>query len=89
MTLPVLGIDVAKLKFNLCLIGQGGKLRHRVFANNEAGFIQLSQWLVKNHTARVHGCLEATGTCHETRFSDRDAHDGVKQTLGRRALRPR
>jgi len=61
MTLPPLGLDVAKLKFNACLIRHGGKLRHRVFANDEAGFAQLSEWLAKNDAGQVHACLEATG----------------------------
>ena len=65
MSLPVLGIDVAKLKFNVCLIREDGKLRHRVFANNPTGFTQLSEWLRKNHAAQVHACLEATGTYSE------------------------
>jgi transposase len=42
--LPPLGIDLAKLKFNACLIRQGGKLRHKVFANTAAGFSQLADW---------------------------------------------
>jgi transposase len=65
MTLPVLGIDVAKLKFNVCLRREDGKLRHRVFANNDSGFTQLSEWLKKNHLPQVHACLEATGTYSE------------------------
>jgi transposase len=65
MSLPVLGIDVSKLKFNVCLIRQDGRLRHRVFTNNEAGFTQLSEWLRKNQVTQVHACLEATGTYSE------------------------
>ena len=65
MSLPVLGIDVSKLKFNVCLIRQASSLRHRVFANTQAGFTQLSEWLKKNHVAQVHACLEATGTYSE------------------------
>ena len=61
MTLP-LGLDVAKLKFNACLIHEGGKLRHKVFPNTPAGFSQLSDWLAKQQVERVHTCLEATGT---------------------------
>ncbi len=34
MNLPPLGLDVAKLKFNACLVRAGGKLRHKVFSNN-------------------------------------------------------
>ena len=61
----ILGIDVAKLKFNVCLIREDGRLRHRIFANTEAGFSELSEWLKKNHVAQVHACLEATGTYSE------------------------
>ncbi len=62
MDLHILGVDIAKLKFNVCLIREDGKLRHRVFANTQAGFSQLSEWLVKNNVNQVHACLEATGT---------------------------
>lgn len=62
MSLPALGIDIAKRKFNACLIRRGGHLRHRVFTNDEAGFSQLSEWLTKNSARRAHACLEATGT---------------------------
>src|SRR5215216_2565335 len=62
MYLHILGIDVAKLKFNVCLIREDGRLRHRVFANTTSGFTELSEWLKKNHAAQVHACLEATGT---------------------------
>ena len=65
MVLSALGIDVAKLKFNVCLIGGDGKLRHRVFPNTEVGFAQLSEWFLKNDVASVHACLEATGTYSE------------------------
>ena len=61
MTLPPLGLDVAKLKFNACLIREGGKLRHRVFPNTPDGFAQLSEWLGKQDAGRAHACLEATG----------------------------
>jgi transposase len=61
----ILGIDVSKLKFNVCLVRPDGKLRHRVFANNTAGFTQLSEWLKKQHVAQLHACLEATGTYSE------------------------
>lgn len=60
--LPPLGLDLAKLKFNACLVREGGKLRHKVFPNTEAGFAQLSEWLERQGAARVHACMEATGT---------------------------
>jgi transposase len=65
MNLPPLGLDVAKLKFNACLVREGGKFRHRVFSNTEAGFWQLSEWLERQGVERVHACIEATGTYYE------------------------
>src|SRR5215216_3311933 len=65
MTEPTLGIDIAKLKFNACLIQPSGKLRHKVFPNNPPGFEQLKGWLSKQGVESVHACLEATGTYGE------------------------
>jgi transposase len=65
MTEPVLGIDIAKLKFNVCLIKTEGKLRHKLFPNTSAGFAQLLEWLSKQGVRSVHACLEATGTYGE------------------------
>src|SRR5215210_7522932 len=65
MTEPALGIDIAKLKFNVCLINNGGKLRHKLFANTPTGFEQLHDWLSKQRVECVHACLEATGTYGE------------------------
>lgn len=65
MTESVLGIDIAKLKFNVCLINQSGKLKHKVFANTATGFEQLEEWLLRQGVQRVHACLEATGSYGE------------------------
>lgn len=65
MTEPALGIDIAKLKFNACLINSQGKLRHKVFPNTATGFEQLAVWLSKQRVESVHACLEATGTYGE------------------------
>ena len=65
MALPVLGIDIAKLKFNACLMRPDGKLRHKVFPNTTLGFEQLKAWLLAQGIATVHACLEATGTYGE------------------------
>jgi transposase len=62
---PVLGIDIAKLKFNVCLINTSGKLRHKVFPNTSAGFEQLREWLTKQGVRSARACLEATGTYSE------------------------
>jgi len=65
MTLPSLGIDISKLKFDVCLSGPGGKFRHHVFPNSPAGFTQLCVWLSQQRVERVHACLKATGTFGE------------------------
>ena len=62
MTATPLGLDVSKLTFNACLVRDGGKLRHKVFANNPDGFAQLSAWLAQQAVTQVHACMEATGT---------------------------
>jgi transposase len=36
MTFSIIGIDISKLKFDLCLLRKNGKLKHKVFANNAA-----------------------------------------------------
>src|SRR5829696_1327408 len=76
MTEPALGIDIAKLKFNVCLINHNGKLKHKGFPNNATGFEQLREWLNKQGVERVHTCLEATGTYGESLalFLHQDAH---------------
>ncbi len=61
MNLPPLGLDVAKSKFNACLVREDGKHRHRVLPNNADGFSQLSDWLKQQGVRQVHACLEATG----------------------------
>src|SRR5215213_1804380 len=65
MTEPALGIDIAKLKFNVCLINSSGKLKHKLFANTASGFEQLRDWPSKQSVERVHACLEATGAYGE------------------------
>jgi transposase len=65
MTLPTLGIDIAKLKFDACLLCADGKPRHKVFPNTADGFAQLAGWLTKLGTPRTNVCLEATGAYGE------------------------
>jgi len=65
MTGPALGIDIAKLKFNACLIKHDGKLKHKVFPNTSSGFEQLTDWLSRQGVSTVRACLEATGTYSE------------------------
>jgi len=61
---PVLGIDIAKLKFDAALLVDG-KYRHKVFANNVAGFVDLLQWLDGLVVTDLHACMEATGSYGE------------------------
>jgi transposase len=70
MTLPPLGLDISKLKFNACLIRGAGKLRHKAFPNTAAGFAQLADWLAGHGVERVHACLEATGAYGDSLAAD-------------------
>jgi transposase len=65
MTLSIIGIDISKLKFDLCLLRGKGKFKHKVFPNTPSGFLQLSAWLAKQKVTHLHACLEATGTYGE------------------------
>jgi transposase len=56
----VLGIDIAKLKFDAVLLC-GDSKRHKVFTNTEAGFDSLKAWLQAHGAADAHVCMEATG----------------------------
>jgi transposase len=57
-----LGIDIAKAKFDACLLFEDGRLQRKVFPNTATGFALLTRWLKQQTTERVHACLEATGT---------------------------
>jgi transposase len=61
----VLGIDIAKAKFNVTLRFADGRRRRKVCANSPAGFAELAAWLRRHDVSRVQACLEATGTYGE------------------------
>jgi len=61
----VLGIDIAKAKFDVALRRADGKLRRKSCANSPAGFAELSRWLAQQQVTRAHVALEATGTWGE------------------------
>jgi transposase len=65
MTLSTLGIDIAKLKFDVALRTADDKFLHLTFPNTPDGFARLAAWLARREAARVHACLEATGTYGE------------------------
>ena len=58
----ILGIDIAKAKFQVALLLPDGKVRHKSCPNTPAGFEQLGAWLARQQVTRVHAGLEATGT---------------------------
>lgn len=60
----LLGIDVAKAKFDVALLREGN-LKFKTFANTEVGFAGLRDWLRAAGVERVHACLEATGSYGE------------------------
>ncbi len=62
MRQPVLGIDIAKAKFDTCLLLPDGTMQRKVFPNTPSGFALLTRWLDQHTTQAVHACLEATGT---------------------------
>ncbi len=57
----ILGIDIAKRKFDVALL-IADKMTMGKFDNTPKGFANLEGWLVKYGVERVHACLEATGT---------------------------
>lgn len=61
----VLGIDIAKAKFDVALLRPDGTLRRKSFPNTAAGCTALSAWLQRYGVTRVHAALEATGTLGE------------------------
>jgi len=60
MEVYILGVDVAKAKFDVCLLWEEGAV-HRVFPNNPNGFAALRGWLRKRGATQLHTCMEATG----------------------------
>ena len=58
----VLGIDIAKAKFDACLLLPDSRLQRKVFPNTSAGYELLMGWLGQYTLEPVQACLEATGT---------------------------
>lgn len=57
----ILGIDVAKNKFDVALF-RNGKYKSKSFENKPLGFETLVTWLNRHDVMSVHACMEATGT---------------------------
>ena len=55
----ILGVDIAKKKYDVTLF-VNGKFKHKVFKNNREGFEELSVWLKRQGADHVHACMEAS-----------------------------
>jgi transposase len=64
MSVSVLGIDIAKQKFDAALLVDG-KTKHKACKNSAEGFETMRLWLEKQGIQKVHACLEATGNYGE------------------------
>ena len=64
MSVTILGIDIAKQKFDVALL-LDGKTKHKACKNSAEGFEILMIWLEKQGIQKVHACMEATGNYGE------------------------
>ncbi len=62
----ILGIDIAKKKFDVTLIQNGNVIASGQFNNTPAGFKKLNKWLKKKADQPIWGCMEATGRYGDT-----------------------
>lgn len=60
MTLSILGIDIAKDKFD-CVLLRESEQHRQTFTNTKAGWLRLDRWLAKSGATDLHACMEATG----------------------------
>lgn len=60
-TQPVVGVDIAKVKFDVALLQADGQVQHQVFDNHTQGFQACQRWLKQHGGQRAPICLEATG----------------------------
>ena len=61
MEKTILGIDIAKKKFDVVLLRNTNKEKHEIFSNDQSGFLKLIEWLSRHKVLHCHVCLEATG----------------------------
>jgi transposase len=60
-----LGIDIAKVSYQVSLKRPDGKRRQKSVRNTPAGHAGLIEWLQRHAAEPVHACLESTGTYGE------------------------
>ena len=60
-----IGIDIAKLKFDVALLDAGNKYKHKSFKNTPAGFADFFSWCQSLGAQDAHFCMEATGIYYE------------------------
>lgn len=61
----VLGIDIAKEKFDVLLIDEAGEKRRRELTNTASGFQKLDKWVKRYTSGSVHACMESTSVYWE------------------------
>lgn len=61
MTRTWIRIDIAKLKFDVAIIFEDKRKFHKVFTNNQQGFLEFIKWSENFSLDSPHFCLEATG----------------------------
>lgn len=68
VALPVLGIDIARRKFDVAVRAKAGSgaFKFKTFANEISGFTALLAWLAAQGIETVHAVMEATGSDGET-----------------------
>jgi len=57
----IVGIDIAKDKFDVCLLNEPQEAQQATFANSKSGLNKLHHWLKQQGAKTAHVCLEATG----------------------------
>ena len=62
-----LGVDVSKLKLDVALLDERGKVKSKMFANSAQGVVELRQWLSERGASPLQSriCMEATGPYSE------------------------
>ena len=87
--IPILGIDIAKFKFDVCLrtVGQSAVHHQSTFDNTAKGIRALQKWLLKHKAPVVHACMEATSRYGEALASFLHQHQHQVSVVNPRRTR--